>query len=251
MSDADDVFVWRREPWGEVLRCEPLAHVAPHFFTTRSLPIASADDTSGWRTVATAAGVPPGRLARLKQVHGNRVVLLDTVPRERPTADAAITASPHLALAVQVADCVPMLIADRARPAVAAVHAGWRGTAAGIAQEAVAAMRQSLGSRPEDLLVAFGPSIGACCYTVGPELPEAFDRWPQRDRWFSTDAEGTLRLDVSAANRDQLQDSGVRPENIFLSGLCTATERDRFYSYRADGPGTGRMAGVIRVRTLV
>ena len=147
----------------------------------------------------------------------------------------------------------------RAPAAVAAVHAGWRGTAAGAAVAAVQALAREFGSKPEDLVVAIGPSIGPCCYEVGTELVDAFaaaghprhliDRWfpalpPQR----GSRERPKLRLDVAGANRDQLVLAGVPEDNIYACGLCTAMHLDVLTSFRAEKEKSGRMAGIIRAR---
>jgi YfiH family protein len=169
-----------------------------------------------------------------------------------PEADVLVGDDPHMALTVRAADCVPLLIADRAGGAVAAVHAGWRGTAAGAATAAVEALARDFGSRPQDLVAAIGPSIGACCYQVGSELVDAFaaagyERYLV-DRWFSEPREGGLRLDVAGANRDQLILAGVPEDQIHAAGLCTAMHLDVLTSFRAEKEKAGRIAGVIRPR---
>lgn len=246
-------FGWFDESIGRVLRSSHLGGV-PHFFTTRGLALRGADGAD-WKDVARAIGVPPSHLARLKQVHGvaSVVVAAKAVPAEGrwPHADIVMTDDPDVAVCVQVADCVPMLLADPAHRAVAAVHAGWRGTAAGIAREAVAAMSARFGSRPDRLVAAIGPSIGGCCYQVGPEVLEAFLAGgfskAETDSWFRPDGNGDrLKLDVRAANRAQLVGAGLDPGNVAVCDLCTACHPSLFFSYRREGPGTGRLAGVIR-----
>ena len=151
-------------------------------------------------------------------------------------------------LTVRVADCAALLIADSRRGAVAAVHAGWRGTAAGIAAVAVARLRELHGSDPRDLIAALGPSIGPCCYTVGAELMDAFRGAGQDEadlgRWFRHGER--LQLDLWTANRDQLEAAGVPAAAIHVSGLCTACHPDWFYSYRREGTAAGRLVGFIR-----
>jgi polyphenol oxidase len=258
---AADGFHWTDESWGRALRSRPLAEFADHFFT--SLPLRLQGDAGQeqreWARVAAAIGVPDGRLLRLKQVHGNVVVVARASGAEpggftwrEPEADIIVSDDPTIALAVQVADCVPLLVADRASGAVGAAHAGWRGTAANVAGTTVAALSRQFGSRPEDLVVAHGPSIGACCYEVGEELVGEFERagfGPVVGRWFERDARGRLRLDLWAANRDQLLAAGVAAASIHQSGLCTSSHPQWFASYRRDGAGTGRIAGVIRARS--
>jgi YfiH family protein len=161
------------------------------------------------------------------------------------------TDDPLRGVAVRVADCAPILIGDRHGRAVAAVHAGWRGTAARAAQAGVEALRARAAIEPSDLNVAIGPSIRACCYEVGPELREAFSAAGHDDaaigRWFTRGKGDRWQLDVPRANRDQLEAAGVPAAQIFDSGLCTACHPDVFHSYRRTGRATGRMIGVIRV----
>ncbi len=162
---------------GPVLQCGPLAAIAPHFFTTRVLRLRgdSPEAAEHWAAVASTIGVPPAQLRRMRQVHGCNTVAADSQPpAHAPEADGVMTDEKSVALVVQVADCVPLLMADPRTGAVAAVHAGWRGTAANIAAAAVRRLHQQYGCRPEDLVAAIGPCIGACCYQVGPEVREAF-----------------------------------------------------------------------------
>ncbi|MCA1584573.1 MAG: peptidoglycan editing factor PgeF [Acidobacteria bacterium] len=267
-------FHWTHESWGVALRCRPLSAVTQHGFTTRQLALRGGMDVhpAEWASVAALVGVELDQLAGVRQVHGRAVRVLASgkiaaaVLERRPDADAIVSNERGLALVVQVADCVPILLADRFTGVVGAVHAGWRGTAAGIVGEAVTAMR-GLGSKPANLVAALGPSIGPCCYEVGEELVTAFlqagHARAQVDQWFSRvprcsivpagrggemqGGEMSLRLDVAAANHDQLVAAGVSAENVHVAGLCTQTHRDVFDSYRADGQTAGRMAAVIRV----
>jgi hypothetical protein len=266
-----DGFVWTPQDWGTALRSKSLAEVADHFFTTRQLWLRGESEAEDWAGVAAAIGVPERRLLRLNQVHGREVVVHragqaardarlpgpagpaeSTVAEESwPKADILMTDDPTVALVAQTADCVPVLMADRRSGVVAAVHAGWRGTAKGAVQAAVAAMVREFGARPVDLVAAVGPSIGPCCYVVGDELADAFRKAGfarEIERWFARDDAGALRLDLWAANRDQLLASGVPAGAIQQAGLCTASHPEWFASYRRDGPGTGRIAAVIRAR---
>jgi polyphenol oxidase len=247
------------QSWGQVLRAPGLSAVADHFFTTRQLRLrGQAVEAHDWARVARAIGVEPEKLLRPRQVHGREVVAVTGTDVRRfsggtrPDADVVITDDPSLALAVQVADCVPVLMADRRTGAVAATHAGWRGTAAGVVQAAVAALASHFGARAGDLVAALGPSIGPCCYAVGQDVVEAFavaGHSPEMiGRWFSRGSDGRYLLDLWAATCDELAGAGVAPENIHAAQLCTAHDPGRFFSYRAEGSGTGRMAAVIRPR---
>ena len=198
----------------------------------------------------------------ISQVHGRAVVVIrrgTAVPQPRPEADVLVSDASDIAIAVRAADCVPLLMADRVRGVVAAVHAGWRGTSARAAVAAVDALAREFGTRPADLVVAIGPSIGACCYEVGTELVDAFAAAGHEryliDRWFVSPppARGSrdkapLALDVARANTDQLILAGVPEDQIFDSGLCTAMHLDVLTSYRKEKEKAGRIAGVIRAR---
>ena len=253
-----DSFHWTNETWGPALRCVPLGALAPHLFTTRGLELSAVTD---WWRLADTLGVR--RILTLTQIHGRNVVVVrrgESTPRGKPEADILVSNDPEVAIAVRAADCVPLLLADSKTGAVAAVHAGWRGTAAGAATAAVDALGREFASRPEDLVAAIGPSICATCYEVGSELVDAFAAAGHArhliDRWFVTTppAHGRrevppLRLDVAAANRDQLLLAGVAEEHIHMSGLCTAMHLDVLTSYRKEKNLAGRLAGVIRARS--
>ena len=193
---------------------------------------------------------------RVKQVHGSivRVVKKGQVASDaaesRPDGDAVVSDVPALALAVMVADCVPVLVCDPVTGAAAAIHAGWRGTCARVTQVAIDAMVREFGSDPGDLFVAIGPSAGPRDYIVGDALITAFQDagHPQAEieRWFSR-SDGQLRLDLWAANTQQLIHAGVAPGRVFVSGLSTMSHPEILDSYRIDGERAGRMAGVIVV----
>jgi YfiH family protein len=220
-----------------------------------------------------ALGAAQSPLATLRQFHSDVVHVAAALPHEPPAADAIITRQPGLLLAVQTADCVPILLADTARRAIAAVHAGWRGTLARVAAKTLGRMRQEFGTRPEDIVAALGPSIGRCCYEVGPEVAQAFAaqfaraaEWfdgpfarlsggeePNPLPWLTMMPPGhqpepeRVKLDLRAANRWQLTDAGVSPRRIAMSSLCTACRTDLLFSYRREGAATGRLMGVIGI----
>ena len=185
-----------------------------------------------------------GRLLLLKQVHGAAVA--EAPWNERPQADAAVANAPGWLLGIQTADCLPVLLVDPRRRAVAAAHAGWRGTAAGVAARAVEALA-TRGSRPEDLVAALGPAVGACCYEVGEELREAFG--PCGAAFFRPGPRGRPHLDVRAANVRQLLDAGLPPDAVHHVADCTRCRADLYHSYRRDGRAAGRMISFVGFRT--
>lgn len=255
LPSVSEPFYWTQESWGAALRCRALDPLSPHLFTTRQLELSSVAD---WERVSRALGA--AQVAALTQVHGRDVVVIrrgERLPQTRPHADALISDDPGVSLAVRAADCVPLLLADATTGAAGAVHAGWRGTAAGVAAASIEAMTREFGTTPADLVAVIGPSIGACCYEVGTELVDAFAAAGHArhlvDRWFislpprrGSTERPRLRLDVAGANRDQLLLAGVLEQNIHLSGLCTVMHLDVLTSYRAEKERAGRIAGVIR-----
>ncbi len=252
-------FEWVQASWGAALRCGPLADIARHYFTTRDLRLEGSDeDLESWNVLARALDIEIDTLVRLRQVHGAEVFAAEkgsgshfrgqqrkSLPEPFPEADIAVSDDPSLALSVRAADCVPILLADRCRPAVAAVHAGWKGTAAGAAMAAVRALAARFGSEPADLVAAVGPSIGPCCYEVGPDLQRHFAAHPEASRWFSSN-EARPRLDLWRASRDQLERAGVPSAQIHVSALCTFDHPALFPSYRRDGRIAGRLVAAIR-----
>lgn len=194
----------------------------------------------------TAWSHPDGPCLRLKQVHSARII--DAAQwREGLEADALATATPGLRLAVRTADCVPLLLCDPSAPAVAAVHAGWRGTAHGIAPEAVRFLRTHYGSEPRNLIAALGPAIGGCCYEVGPEVAHQFrDLFPERN-----DLHGQTTIDLREALRRQLVRAGLSPSRIDVSTACTRCGGGEFHSYRRDGHRAGRMLSFIALSPKV
>jgi YfiH family protein len=157
--------------------------------------------------------------------------------------DALITDKAGLSIGVRTADCVPLLMLDGNKRAIAAVHAGWRGTAAEIAKRAVEQFASAFGSAPADLFAAVGPCIRECCYEVGEEVAlqfsKQFPEWGEEDR-------ANRNLDLVQANRRQLIAVGVPAHQIFDSGLCTACISTQFFSYRREPDNPGRMVSAIK-----
>ncbi len=184
-----------------------------------------------------------GRLLLLLQVHG--AVVASAPWNGTPEADACVATEPGLVLGIQTADCLPVLLVDPQRGFVAAAHAGWRGTAAGVTRHAVREL-VARGSRPSDLEAALGPGIGPCCYEVGDELREAFGA--EGAAFFRAGPSGRPHLDVRAANVRQLLDEGLKAEAIHHLPDCTHCHPDLYHSYRRDGVGSGRMISFVGFR---
>lgn len=242
-------FGWTAGPAGRILQSAPLSTLARHAFTTRDLELRGARRDSDYQRLASVFGKTPADLVTVAQVHGRRVLLVapDTFLDDRPEADAIVSVDPARVIVVRVADCVPVLLADREGRAVGAVHAGWRGTSAGVTIAAVQAMAD-LGVPAGDLVAAIGPSIGACCYQVDDRVRTTFlGMTPDAAAWFSEDGPGHWRLDLWQANADQLESAGVEPSNIHVSQICTADHLETCFSYRREGNSTGRLAAAIRL----
>lgn len=229
------------------------------------------------KAVTGDAAVP---LATLRQIHTTLVRAIGTGDAFRktqmlPTArgDGLMTAEPGILLGIQTADCIPVLVADCKRRAVAAFHAGWRGTVQRIVENGIGRMRLEFGSRPEDMVAAIGPGIGPCCYAVGEEVLSGFESQFAyfRDLFHEVDDSDPIRtmypmlfltqrapghspigpslhLDLFEANKRQLLDAGLRPAAIKLVGGCTSCQPELFFSHRASRGRAGRMLSVIGIR---
>ena len=252
-------FEWMDLSGGRALVCRPLAAHAPHLFTTRGWALGSpdaSDQSEAWAAVASALDVPTSCLIRTRQVHGAAVVVrrhgVQSAGDDRLPADIIVSDDPCIAVAIQTADCVPMLLADIKTGAVAAAHAGWRGLAAGVPRVAVRAMHENFGSDPRDLLVALGPSISAPRYEVGGEVRAQFERGfdaDSIDRWFPKETRSDhWEFDGWSAAVDQTVSSGVPRDRIHIVSLCTSEHANLLCSYRRDGKLAGRMAAAIRAR---
>jgi YfiH family protein len=212
----------------------------------------------------------PAPVARVQQVHGNTVLrlphdrdqwppFLEPDTADRPPADALITNAVGVTVAVAVADCLPILIADPEHGAVAAVHGGWRGLAADIVAEAFACMGKEFGSLPDECAVGIGPGIGPCCYEVGPEVIAAFATMvgveeaalqrPGRPQSGEPGSPGgvSVTCNLPAVAAAQARRCGVPEERIFTLSLCTRCHSDRLWSYRQLGSAAGRMLAGIAV----
>jgi purine-nucleoside/S-methyl-5'-thioadenosine phosphorylase / adenosine deaminase len=209
----------------------------------------------------------------LRQVHSDLIHRVRNLPETHPVGDGLITSTPSLVMAVQTADCLPVLLVDPKRKAVGAFHAGWRGTLKRIVQKGVGEMRKEFGSEPQNLVAALGPAIHACCYQVGKEVREKFEsqfayalelfrevkksnevheKYPLLFLTAKPPGHSELPvklfLDLVEANRRQLLEAGVPERNIEASPMCTSCRVDLLFSHRAEKGVTGRMMGAIAIR---
>jgi hypothetical protein len=238
------------------LLTSPLLDRFPHGFSTRrggasdppfdslNLGLAVGDDPAkveeNWRRLGQATGL---EFARVRQVHGSRVVAAERGGPPREEADAVVSAAPGVAACVSVADCAPILLADPRSGAVAAVHAGWRGTLARAAEHAVRALEARHGSRPGELLAVVGPAIGPCCYEVARELAERFRDEVGPD--CANPSPSQPRVDLWLANETVLRRAGLERRHVQVLRRCTSCEDGWFFSHRRDGGRTGRQVGFI------
>lgn len=222
-----------------VIRPDNLLHGVTAFFTGK-------DPGSDLDAAAAFSGVDRSRIYLPIQKHTDKVQIIDASLEPR-LADAVIVHDRGLLVGVRVADCVPVLIYDTEKNVAGAVHAGWRGTAASILKKAVAMMRNRFFSRPENILLAIGPSIRGCCYAVGPDVSAAVQAASGGDICSRT-REGAHSIDLAAANRIQALDIGVTEANIWVSDDCTCCNPDKFFSYRYEKGCGGRQAAFVCIR---
>jgi len=191
------------------------------------------------------------RLATAWQVHGDNI----RVVREHgetgdsdERADALVSNLDEVLLGVKTADCVPILIGDPETGAFAAVHAGWRGTAQSIVKKAVARLVEEFGSDPSDLVCAVGPAAGCDLYEVGQDVIDAFnENFSTGGKYFTETRPGHALVDLKAANRDQLVDSGIQLKNVYIAPYCTMERADLFFSYRIEKKKFGRTGRLMSV----
>ncbi len=208
-------------------------------------------------------------LVTLRQIHSDLIHCVDQLPAHPPTGDGLVTDTPGLLIAVQAADCLPVIVVDRKRRAVGVFHAGWRGTVKRIVEKGVGEMRKHFGSDPRNLVAAIGPGIQSCCYQVGEEVRTQFEAQfaygaelfrevkesdPVREKYpllfLTARAPGhselpvKLFLDLVEANRRQLMDAGLAEKNIDASAPCTACHADLLFSHRTENGVTGRLMAV-------
>jgi polyphenol oxidase len=177
----------------------------------------------------------PADITTVKQIHSANCIFAEGRSGNLGRGDALLDNTPGAKLAIKTADCVPILLADERLHAVAAVHAGWRGTVAAIVQQAVESMRERFGTDPANLAAALGPAIGECCYEVGPDVAAHFGRQER------------AHINLVEANLRQLLAAGLSGNRIYAAGLCTMCRADEFHSYRRDREAAGRMYSFIGI----
>ncbi|UCG77539.1 MAG: peptidoglycan editing factor PgeF [Nitrospirota bacterium] len=206
------------------------------FFTTRKIGVDR-------ERILASSGLGRVDIYQPVQEHTDRVIVLRH-DNSRRVADAVITRRRNVLVGVSVADCVPVILFDSERHICGVVHAGWRGTAAGILRRTIGAMRDEMYSRPSDIIIAIGPSIRWCCYSVGEDVLRAVMGATGEGEYYER-RDGKICLDLPSANRAQAVDMGINEDNIWMSTECTYCYPERFFSYRyARGP-TGRQGGFV------
>ena len=204
--------------------------------------------------LAHAFGGRPERFVAVTQVHGVDLLVIDApnpdfLHFQRLECDGIITNQPEVMIAVTVADCVPVLLLDPVKKVVAALHAGWKGTAGTISSKGVAAKVSLFGSDPASILAAVGPAISPCCYKVDAPVLEAFrNQCGGYEQFAEPIGDGQWQLDMPAANVAQLRDSGLLEENIEIATQCVSCTPELFFSYRRDNGDTGRQMGFIMLK---
>jgi polyphenol oxidase len=218
-------------------------------------------------------GRKPWPLVTLRQIHSDVIHAVSAPPAGLLTGDGLITNRPGIIVAIQAADCLPVILVDRKRQAIGVFHAGWRGTVQRIVEKGIGQMRLWFGSLPRDLRAAIGPGVRKCCYQVGAEVREKFEsqfdyapdlfretkdsdevreKYPLLFLTARAPGHGELPnkifLDLAEANRRQLIAAGVLPKNIWVSDLCTSCRPDLLFSHRAEKGVTGRMLGAAGIR---
>ncbi len=222
---------------------------------------APRDRSDAWRmrdAWCRAIGLAAANIVTVHQTHGCEVVVATRAdagrgarPGSQPLAeaDALITAESGVALMTLHADCLALLLCDPSVPVVAAVHAGWRGTVAGVTALTMREMTRTYGARPERTIAYLGPTNRDCCYEVGDEVVTDWSRSDPANAAGAAVRRGDgWHFDVAAANRWSLLREGLRPENIETSEICTECSADQWFSHRAQGPLTGRFGAVIGLR---
>lgn len=266
---AENGFYWREKDGIKVLVCRALEEKGfVNGFSTRIGGVSSIPENAlnlSGHDIDTPENVAENRrrflrafdgdfqIATVWQIHSDKIKVIKNESNTEETNeqfDALTSNLQNLLIGVKTADCVPVLIGDAKTMAFAAIHAGWRGTAQSIVPKAINAMKENFGTNAEDLTVAIGAAALSCCYEIGQDVIDAFrEKFPNNyEHLFSTTRDGHALVDLHQANREQLLNAGVAPENIYIAPLCTMERTDLFFSYRVEKKlygKTGRLLSVI------
>jgi len=197
-----------------------------------------------------ALGIGDCPLVTLKQLHTDRVIIQGSrIAADEPAGDALITDQPGIILAIQVADCAPILVIDRRNRVIGAVHAGWRGTAQRIVTKTLQVMKSHFGTMIADCLLAIGPAIDRCCYEVGKEVISLYKKnFPSWKDFLVLSSSDEGYLSLAKANIHQMREIGIGPEQILSADLCTSCHGELFFSHRKEGGTTGRMMALMMMK---
>ena len=245
------------EAWPELTQAAfgRLGGVSERPFDSLNLSFAVDDDREKVRTnrsiAARSVGWDPARIVSVRQVHGRRAtqVVVEMVGGpDLPDADALVTDEPGVLLLMKFADCVPVVLWDAVRRVVAIAHAGWRGTILGTPAAAVEMMVERYHSSPSDILAGIGPSIGPCCYEVGPEVEKGVSQVFGGAGVIHRNGDGSIHFDLWSANAETLMRAGIPEENVVTAGICTRCNSELYFSHRGSGGSTGRFGVVAGIR---
>jgi YfiH family protein len=219
--------------------------IRPHIFSSRDIYAFFTTQAVGAdrKSLARVVNISENRIFLPLQKHTNNIHILrsESVPS---VADAVLTAENKMLIGVQVADCVPILLFDRRKKVIGAVHAGWRGTAKGIFSKTLRNMHRQFQSSMDDILIAIGPSIRGCCYSVDTDVKDAVSM-SVNSHVFNNRRNGKYFLDLSSVNMQQALSEGIKKENIWRSDECTFCKPEKYHSYRYSGKYSGRQGGFI------
>ena len=226
-----------------------LGGVSRGTFASMNLSFTRGDDPAAVREnfdrFCVAIRVKAENVVISAQTHTANVKI---VTAEYTDVDGLITNDPNLVLCTQYADCVPLFFVDPVKRVVATSHAGWRGTAAGIAAVTVEKMVEAFGCRPEDILAGIGPSIGYCCFEVDAPVYDAFCQVPVFDEGcFTAHPNEKFHINLQEVNRRWMLKAGLCPENVTVTDLCTKCHHDLFWSHRITGDARGSLAAFIAI----
>jgi hypothetical protein len=203
-------------------------------------------------------GFNPDSLITTNQVHRDNILIIDSPPEvfqdqftdaKKASADAILTNQKGVVIGILTADCLPIILVDPVKRVAGIVHAGWRGTAKGICQNAIKSLSDNFESKPEDILAALGPSIGPCCYEVGIDVVDHLASMASRTNEILLEVEkDRWKLDLRKANLNQLVECKVAKKSISVSDLCTSCNTDLFFSHRKEGNRTGRQLNLVLIK---